>query len=247
VKRWWCWILLLLLSVPLWAGGPRLHYQKGVEAYREHRWSDAAAEFQAVLDQGVEAGDVYYNLGNCYYRLNDVPHAVLYYEKALRLMPFDADLRSNLETVRTFVADQPTATVKLPVWQWVDRILELLSPNSWSLLMLVMTWLWSLFLVLQLVRRRPWTRLLHRTMLGLLLFSGLLFSLRLWREHHEIYGVVMTAKVVVRSAPDSSATELFDLHGGVKFQIMDRLQQWWRVRLPDGNDGWMPARAGEKI
>lgn len=192
-----------------------------------------------------------YNIGNCHFKLNDIPHAILYYERALRLAPGDADVRTNLELARQNVVDRvnemPTFTLG-STWgklrggrdpdQWARR-------SIWACLLLFAT-LAAAVLATQ--------RTLRRVLFGVsgILFLGTLLavSFAAFRDRELADGsaaIIMSAKVDVRSEPQENGTVLFVLHKGTKVTILQQENGWNEVQLANGSVGWMPPASLERI
>ncbi len=239
-------ILLCLAALLLLAGNPLLatpesDFQAGVEAYSSGEWREAQIAFEAILAQDLVAGELYYNLGNCAFRQEEIAAAILYWERARRLLPGDADLERNLDLAGGLLADPTPPDVQLSFWRSLDRLLDALTEASWALIWLVGIWLLALSLFWRIRSTSYWPRRLLPYLIGLLLLVTSLLGTRLYRDSQDHRGVVMVQKVTVRSAPDSLAAELFDLHSGSRVQLLDATRSWRRIRLPNGQGGWLPA------
>ncbi|MBL7033927.1 MAG: tetratricopeptide repeat protein [Candidatus Delongbacteria bacterium] len=220
--------------------GPAEDFHTGVTAYSEGDYLAAGNAFEAVLEQGLVSGELYYNLGNCAFRQENVALAILYWERARKLLPHDPDLLRNLDLAAGLLADPLPPDAQLPLWRWLDLLLDLLTPSGWGLLMLVISWLLAITLGWRLWRNTLLLRRLTPYLVSMLLIAGAFFGTRLYRDANDHRAVVMVQKVTVRSAPDSLAAELFDLHSGSQVLLREATREWRRIRLPNGQGGWLP-------
>jgi len=234
-----------LLSVPArTAGAPpdasgAREFLKGVEAYEEGRYGEAVELFSGLVRRGFRSGGLYYNLGNAYLKAGDLGRAVLWYERARRLTPDDADLRFNLEYARGLLRDEPPEAGFDP-WRLLVFWNDLLGRRTvfWAAVVLNALF-WLLFLPAPVRPAVPaWTRWLTAALTALFVAAAL-GGMLLDRVRSE--AVVLPEEVVVRSAPSPGATELFRLHAGTLVRV-DRVEQGGaRIRYGRDRLGWVSA------
>lgn len=192
-----------------------------------------------------------YNIGNCHFKLNDIPHAILFYERAMRLAPGDADVQTNLELARQNVVDRVDELPRFSLGSTWGRIRGGKDADHWA-----RRSLWaslSFFVVLAIaasMRRRNVRRVLF--VLCGVFFIGTILSVTFASfRHNELTddseAIIMTAKVDVRSEPRDGSTVLFVLHKGTKVKILQQENAWSEVRLANGSVGWMPPASLERI
>ncbi len=228
-------------------------FEQATVAYNNGDFEQAVELWQGLVDQGLSSVELEFNLGNAWYRRGELGEAILHWERALLIAPLDREVRANLELARTGLVDELPPTVRLPLWDWLDRLFLLLPRDlPW--------WIFSLglaFASLALVRR-PWLpggRLnsFHRILLPsgltlvLLALGFLLMRADLAGQRNR--GVILVDKVVVQAAPSEGATNLFDLHEGTVVALGRRSESagWQQLRLPDGREGWCSLEALEAI
>jgi hypothetical protein len=220
-------------------------------AYAKENYVGAAHQYEALLKQGSNA-DVYYNLGNCYYRLDNIPRAVLNYERALLLSPGDDDIRFNLDMARNKTIDKITPESEMFFVTWCRQLANLQSVDGWShtaigaFVIMLFTTLLYLFSKKILLKKIGFF-----STLVLLVFT-VLFNIFAFQQKTALDNrsgaIVMASSVTVKSTPTESGTDLFVLHEGTRVEITDDSMHGWKaVKLADGKQGWIPVNAMERI
>ena len=222
----------------------------GDSAYAKGDMEKAVKIYEQILQKGEDAS-VYYNLGNAYYRLNDIPHSVLAYEKALLREPGDNDVRFNLALVRSKTVDNIPEESEMFFVSWTRAFMSSLSADSWAIYSIftlcITLFLFMLYLLLQSPLKRKLSFFGAAFML-LLTVSFFVFS-KIQNSHlsDNDEAVVMTT-ASVRSTPGDDGTVLFLLHGGTKVKMTDNSMKKWReISLSDGKKGWIKKNEIETI
>jgi tetratricopeptide (TPR) repeat protein len=220
-------------------------FREGNEAYQKQQFETAIQLYQQILSRGYQSKEIYYNLGNSFYRLNRIGESVLYYEKALKLDPSDADVQHNLELARLRVIDRVEMPQKLFLFVWWDTLKYLFSLGQLTRLVVTLFSLGILSLILWIFiksyRIRQWILSLSVTMLILTLLWSYILFIRVQEFEDRRRAVILSPTVSVMSAPDENSTDVFLLHEGVKVQLDDVRDQWVKISLPDGKSGWMKS------
>ncbi|ADY35187.1 Tetratricopeptide TPR_1 repeat-containing protein [Phocaeicola salanitronis DSM 18170] len=222
------------------------------QAYQENKFADAIAAYETILGTEGESADIYYNLGNCYYKTKNIAKAVLNYERALLLNPGDADIRFNLELARSKTVDQITPASEVFIVAWMKNITNLMSEKEWGVTALVSFLLLLLGLALYIFGNRIVLKKVG--FVGAIVFLIMCVSANLFArgQKNKIVNrtgaIVMSPTITVKSTPNESGTDLFVLHEGTKIYIQDNSMKGWKeIRLEDGKEGWLPASAIEVI
>ncbi len=219
-------------------------WKRGNQAYLRGDYAAAAAAYEQLDKQHVVSADLYYNMGVTYFRQGRLGHAIWAFERALVVAPDDEDARFNLNQARK-LADQRThdkleGAEREPLW---SRIVTYFSPSTevWLFCGLYLGCFTLLF-----VRRRMATdsRLAVSTASAVLgttaLLAGLLLLGRMSLDQIP-FAVVLPDTVAVKEGADSSFRTTFQVHGGLRVRVLDRDQDWVRVRLANGLDGFVRA------
>jgi tetratricopeptide (TPR) repeat protein len=243
--------VLLCLPAALSAQAPEQLFAEGNQAYQQGDLGKAIGLYESILHNGYVAGDLYYNLGNAYYRSGNIARAILNYERARRLMPDDEDLRHNLQLAGTMITDKIEPAPRLFLWDWWQGL-----KDSFSLL--TITWIcygcFVLFLGAFCVVLLGRTYLLRTAGLWcagvavlLLACTLLLMYVRVAELHRTDEAVVMTGVVTVKNSPDEKSSDAFVLHAGIRVQLIDRVGSWVKIHIADGKVGWIQENGVERI
>lgn len=222
----------------------------GVRAYTAGDHAAALAAFDSVAVDWNSAG-LQLNIGNCHFKLGNVALAILHYERGLRLAPGDADLQANLDLANEQVKDRiaaPPPFVLGNTWAgWRSGG----DPDQWARRTLWATAILFTLLAIAMIARRSLLRRSAWAMAGVaLLWAVVCFSFAAVRHgelHDDSEAIIMAPKVDVRGEPRTGATVLFVLHKGTKVTVLQQLEGWTEVQLPNGNVGWMPPASIERI
>ncbi len=230
---------------------PEQLMEKGNEAYQAKVYEEAIETYEAIVAAGFESAALYYNLGNSYYQTDQLGRAVLNYERARLLAPRDPDIRHNLAVVRQEIPDQLEQVPEFFLSRWWRNWRETLSPGAWGVLGLLLLWAGIGGLALWLLApRRKYRKWGFLAGVILLLLSALPFGLGAGRQAYRSdtdIAVILSKEVVLRSAPDQQSQSIITLHEGLTVDLLDTIGDWYKVRLPDGEQGWLPMKAVEEV
>ena len=233
--------LLVLLSLPMQAQDTDSLWRAGTDAYAAQQWEEAAAAWQAIADSGLESSKLYYNLGNAAFKQNDVAHAILWYERAVKADPSDADARYNLEFARTQVQDRIEEVPEFFLETWGRKMCWLLPSGVWAVLFLVFLAGTLAMLLLFLLGRGGARKAGFFVGIALLVLALLSLDFAFWQRTDARIdtGAIVTSPVVeVKSSP-GSGVNLFVLHEGTKVSVLEQVGEWCNIELADGRQGWL--------
>lgn len=238
-------LILLLLATALNAAAqtPQQLMQRGNDAYAKGDFVAAAQAYNAVLDAGYESADLYYNLGNVYYRQEEYGLSILNYERALRLKPNFRDAKQNLDLADSKTEDQIAALPEIFLAQWAHSVVAWFSPTGWRICTLILLTLLGTAVVLFLLSRDyAWRKgaLIGGivTLVFLLLCIACTISASVRYNRHN-QAIVTAPMAVVKSSPEENSIDKLVLHEGTKVHIEETLGEWHKIQIADGNSGWL--------
>ena len=249
VKKTAMLAVVLLASLPFAADAQSNEYMDSLwnaanQSYAEGRWTDAVADYEMISQAGLESAALYCNMGNAFFKDGNVPMAILYYERALKLDPSYADARFNLELLNSGIQDRIDPVPELILKTWAKKLCYLADSDTWAVMFLVFMAL-ALFLVIVFIRGREagWRRLGFFGGIAVLLTAFMCLSFSLWQKNDYMKAdeaIVMRPVTSVKSSPSGEAsTDLFVLHEGTKVRLIDQVGSWSNIELADGRQGWM--------
>lgn len=217
-------------------------------AYKQGRYDQAIPLYEALVATGVVNEELFYNLGNAYFRAGRLGPAIYQYERALRIDPGHDDARYNLEIARQVVAERVADRLKgAENDPWWVRLAIFFSMSQLTIGFLILDVL--LFAGLIALRFLA-TGFARSALIATVAFVGLAMagSLVLLRAqvyvHEQVHqGIIIADQVVMREGADQRSAERGKLHPGVRVRLSGREPGWWRIRLANGMEGWVPDTA----
>ena len=244
---------LLLIHVDSFASKEELKkiFDNGNIAYQKADYTTAIDNYKSIINKGYSNSQVYFNLGNSYFKLKDFPNSILYYEKAYKLNSSDGDIRHNLKLANKNITDKiepiPDFFMKR---LWLDLVFSQ-KIDSWAILSLVALFLALLLFILFFLSGNPSLKKTGFYSAFLFLFLSLLTYALAWQQENFLNennnAIIFESSLTVKSAPDEKSTALFVIHEGTKVIITETLGEWNKVKLENGNMGWIKSKTFQII
>ena len=250
-------VALLLMLLPFGLQAQSLSYpdslwNAGVQAYSDGDYASALQDWEEVRSAGLMSRELYYNLGNAYFKDGQLAQSILWYERALRLDPSDDDVRYNLEYARSLAQDKIEEVPEIFFEQWGHAMCYLLPSNVWAIIGLVGFALLVACVLLYLLGSTPGRRKLgFFAAIAALIIALLGWDFAQWQRQEaqrQDMAIVMRPVSSVKSSPsESGAKDLFILHEGTRVKVLDNVSGFSNIELADGRQGWIPAKDLEVI
>ena len=242
-------VLMILMLMPLSANA--VTKQNADDEYAKGNYQQAIKDYQEILKAGVSS-EIYYNLGNAYYRTDNITQALLAYERALQLSPGDNDIRFNLQYARSKTIDKITPETEMFFVTWYNSLVNFTSVDRWANTAIVSIVMALLLILVFLFAPQMWARKsgFYGSAVFLLLFA--FANLFAFQQKHELEtkqgAIVIAPTVNVKKTPAASGTDVFVIHEGTRVDITDRgMKQWRGIKLADGREGWLKTSQIEEI
>ncbi len=210
--------------------------------YKKGNYEEAVKLYEQIQSQDLVSSELYYNLGNCYYKLNKVAPTIYNYEKALKLNPLNEDAKNNLVLAKRLTLDRIEALPKSILQKFNENYLQKLAYNTWAIVTVVISFIASLFFLLFYFAYTPSKKRLYFTtsiISFLLLITSLIVTYTQYNQSKNTVEAIIFSEVVsVSNEPTNNSDEVFTLHEGTKILVLDSVDNWKKIKLADGKIGW---------
>jgi len=248
--------LCILFSLPLgkgwgWAATPTDLLDSASTAYSKGNFQKASEHYEVIISLGYESPEVYFNLGNAYYKLDNIGMSVLNYERAKKLSPQDEDIHFNLKLANQHTIDKIEPAPKLFLEEWWDTLKSIHSEKIWGLRSIVCFMLFLFFLGVFITSNR----LINKQFgfwLGLLFFVFSIISFSVSKSRYNDItnknsAVILSSSAEIKNSPADTGTKLFILHEGAKVSARETNGEWVKVELTSEKVGWVKRSSIEFI
>lgn len=244
-------LLMVLLMVLLPMTAAAITKDNADMEYKKGNYQQAIRDYQELLKKGVSA-DLYYNLGNAYYRTDNITQAILSYERAALLSPGDEDIRFNLQFARSKTIDKITPESEMFFKTWYYSVVNFTSVDAWAVCGLVAIAVALVLVLMYLFSERMLIRKIGFYGAAVLLVFSLLSIVFACQQKSDLENrtgaIVVSPTVSVKKTPSKTGTDVFVIHEGTRVDIVDKsMRDWSGVRLADGREGWILSKHIEEI
>jgi tetratricopeptide (TPR) repeat protein len=239
---------LLLTSQFFFAQGG---FEKGNALYQKGKYEEAITAYQSVLDSKKESAELYFNIANCYYKLNNVAPAIYNYEKAILLDPTDREIQNNLAFAQKMTIDEIKVVPKVGFAKLLRDFTGTFHYNTWGLITVVLSGLFLLFFIGYYFSQLTFSKRVFFIGMFILVFLVLLSFLAAVFEksqfENERPAIVFAEITQVKSEPKASSSDVFTLHEGAKVLLHESIENWVKIELTDGSEGWIEKSAVKSV
>lgn len=225
-------------------------FNKGTDAYNKGEYEKAIEDYLQILDNGQHSAELYFNLGNSYYKLNQIAPSIYYYEKALLLKPNDPEIKNNLAYAQNMTLDAIEELPETGLSKIQKNITGFLSFDQWARLAVVSLILFVLLYIAFYFFRyssRKRIAFIASVVSLIVAITSIVFAYLQYTDFKtDRPAIIYSGEVAVRSEPNDRSQEVFVLHEGAKVNILDQLNDWRKIRIADGKTGWVTSE-GVKV
>lgn len=222
-------------------------FVKANKEYTEGNYYNALQEYLKITEAGQESPELYYNIGNAYYKLGDFPKSILYYEKTLKLDNSFDDARFNLKVVNQKIIDKINDIEPFFLFKWFESVKNFLSVSGLSILFIALFFVSAgFFISVYFVNSGK----LKKSFLVISLVSFIISLLSLstaafskYSAEHSQFAIITTQTINIKSGLDPTADVSFILHEGTKVKILEEMENWFKIKIGDGREGWLPKES----
>jgi tetratricopeptide (TPR) repeat protein len=224
---------------------------KAAKAYSKGDFNTTVELYQKVLATKYTSFKLFYNLGNAYYKLNQIPSAILYYEKARKIDLSNEDLLFNLNMANRKIVDKIDVMPEIFIKTWYGTLLNFLTSDKWAKLTIIFFISCLILLLFYLLSKSQTVRKVTFWLSVFMLFSSIVCVVLAKQQFSETQkvkeAIVFTPTVNIKSSPDQNSQDIFVIHEGLKVRIMDQVSDWYEIRIANGNKGWIKVSDVEII
>jgi|JI6StandDraft_1071083.scaffolds.fasta_scaffold45263_3 tetratricopeptide (TPR) repeat protein len=226
-------------------------FEKGNELYQKGNYNEAIKAYESVLATKKQSAELYFNIGNCYYKMNKVAPAIYNYEKALVLEPNDKEILNNLKFAHKLQIDEIKEVPKVGFEKLIRDFTGTFHFNTWAWISVVFALLFLLFFVgyyfsqTTVLKRIFFIGMFALVFLLLISISSAIFE----KKHYlnERPAIVFAEMIPVKNEPRVSGSDIVVLHEGTKVYVLDTLENWKKIQLTDGTEGWIDESAIKEV
>jgi tetratricopeptide (TPR) repeat protein len=244
-------VLFFLLIFSGWKVSGQNNFEKAGQLFAEGAFQESAEVLEALKEERGGSFGIYYNLGNAYFKLGDMARARLNYERALLLKPYNQETRQNIAMVKDQQQEEIEEIPPFFLAQWGRYVRDLFSVAIWMVLALVFLWVGFLLYFLDVKGKLKWSTTKRQWVSSVCLVIGFISifgGLSRWKSiANSGTAVVMEQQTELKEAPEANSTKALDVYGGTKLYLEDKIGDWYKVKLLNGEEGWLPANQIEKI
>lgn len=239
-------IFLIITMISFWGVAQNnVLFDEATKAYNEGKYNEAIENYKHIIDNGEHSAALYYNLGNAYYKLNQIAPSIYYYEKSLLLDPSDNEVKNNLSFARNMTLDAIEQVPETGIGKIVSEITGFLSFDQWAITAIIFILLFVLgyiaFYFLSYSSQKRIAFIGSMVSLVVSLSAVLIAYLEYSSYSSEQPAIVFENEVIVKSEPNNRSQETFRIHEGTKVFVLDTLSDWNKIKLADGKTGWLPS------
>ncbi|THV61412.1 tetratricopeptide repeat protein [Flagellimonas alvinocaridis] len=236
-------LLIALFSASLGFCQSNVLFDQATEYYNKGEYGKAIDNYKKILDTGEHSAQLYFNMGNCHYKLNAIGPSIYYYEKALLLDPNDAEIRNNLGYAQNMRLDAIESIPKTEIAQIYGKIVNLFFFDQWAYVAIGFAFLFVLgylaYFFLRFANQKRIAFIVSIFSLSLSVVSILMAYLQNQEFKKDNPAIVFSKQVQVSSEPNNNSEIVFTLHEGTKVNVLDQLDDWRKIKLADGQTGWL--------
>jgi tetratricopeptide (TPR) repeat protein len=222
---------------------PNIDFNKANELYTETKYNEAIEIYEQLIKDDMLSTDIYFNLGNAYYKTNNIPSAILNYEKALKLQPDNEDAIFNLKLANVKTIDKIEAGPDLFIASTWNTLVTSKTADNWAFYTIALLFLALILFVSYLISHQLLIKKsgfyggLFFMLLGL--FCWLMAAQNTTYHERSAEAIIFTETVTIKSEPNTTSEKLFTLHEGTKVKVIESTNDWTKIKLPNGNEGWL--------
>ncbi|MBT8321269.1 MAG: tetratricopeptide repeat protein [Eudoraea sp.] len=243
--------LLFIILAPMAYAQPEIRFDSATVAYNNGNYDKAIAYYMEILEEGKHSAALYYNLGNSYYKLNQIAPSIFYYEKALLLSPKDPEIRNNLVYAQNMTLDAISPLPETTISRIYKQLTGIFSFDGWSYLAIVFVLVFVLsYILFYYLRFSTHKRIAFISSLVAIALTviSIVFAFMRYQDFMEDQpAIIFDQEVTVKTEPNNRSEIAFTLHEGTKVNVLEEFESWKKIELSDGQTGWLLSESMKEL
>ncbi|HOV11122.1 MAG TPA: tetratricopeptide repeat protein [Bacteroidales bacterium] len=244
MKKIFLLVVIIIQGLHLSAADNKDIIARANQAYTEGKYAEAVELYQQLVKNNFQSSELFYNLGNAYFKTKDYPSALLYYEKAKKLNPSGEKIDFNINVANTKIIDKIEELPQPFYKRWLMGFRQSLSVDTWAIFSLIFLFVFFVAAAIFLVGNTITVRKIFFWVGLVFLMSTLISVINAFYQHRDFQtsreAIIFEPTVNVKSSPDEGSQDIFVIHEGSKVKITDKVGAWIEIRIANGSDGWVP-------
>lgn len=245
MQRRFIFILALIIGSYSYAQTSNDLFSQANDLYKNGQYSKAIELYLNIEKSGLESDDLFFNLGNSYYKLNKVAPSIYYYEKALKLNPMHQDASNNLVFAKRMTIDIIEDLPKTFLQRFSSTVVQKLTYDTWAILAVTASFLAALLFLMYYFSSSPKRKIFYFNITVFAVFVMAVTVVFAYSNYETTQknsnAIIFSSKSEIKNAPALNGETVFELHEGTKVTVLDALSNWKKIKLADGKIGWVNA------
>lgn len=231
-------LIILSIFISFKSFGEETIFIQANTEYANENYLTAIALYDSIKSMSLESSELFYNLGNCYYKTQDWANSIWHYEKSLQLKPKNKNALHNLKLAKLKIIDQIEPIPQLFYKRWWEKTIQLFSTKNWQILSIIYIWFILILRLLKTILKSDYRYLrIFLNTIGIIIICLTYANIQEGKTKNE--AIIFSPSIIVNSAPSEKSTNLFSLHSGTKIEIVEKIGNWLNIRIINGNSGWI--------
>lgn len=244
MKKYIYIIIMVFISLGLNAQTQNKLFEQGNKQFKNKEYEMALKSYLSIEKQNIFSSELYYNIGNTYFRLNDYTNSILYYERGLKLDPNNEDLNTNLKVAKARLKSDVYVIPNFFLVRWWNNITNLFTPYGWAIVSITLLLITCILFIFYYFSFDKKVLLFYSLILSILFFIISCFSgfTRQNELSSKNQAIVFGEQTIGKDSPDKNSSDKMRILKGQKIKIMDKEDSWIRIKTEDGKEAWIETK-----
>ena len=244
-------IIFVLVTNLSFSQNSENYFKAGNDFYNNGQFEKALDSYFKVLNENYHSAELYFNIGNTYYKLDSIAHSIFYFEKAKKMSPMDRDIINNLGYAENMKIDLIEKLPKSQIENFQIYLFNIFSSNQLGYIILLLLWFFCiLFSLYYFIRNSRLKKILFLISSLFFLLIATTFIIGIQKSIYDsslTEAIVFEKQISVNDEPNDRSEVLFNLHEGTKVNIIEKLENWLKIKLENGAEGWIKSKDIKQI